>query len=259
MPLSTTLSISLLLLLIAAAWWWLFSTRKKPAIKAGFPAAWRPQLEEKVAFYKHLEPAEKNRFETSIQEFLAKVRITGVSTEVEDIDRLLVAASAVIPLFGFPGWMYRNLSEVLLYEGSFNHDYETREGQGRNILGMVGGHTVSTMILSKPALHQGFAEQSTHNVGIHEFVHLLDRADGATDGIPETLIKQPYMIPWVKMMQQEILKIRAGESDIDPYGSTNEAEFLSVVSEYFFKQPQLLEEKHPKLFVLLEKIFRKDV
>lgn len=257
MPSSTILALIIFLLLIAIGLWRLFSTKKPLTIP--FPPAWRNLLEANVPFYHALEPAEKNRFETDIQEFLSTVRITGVQTEVEDTDRLLVASSAVIPLFGFPGWRYRNVTEVLLYEGSFNREYETREGQERNILGLVGGYTVSTMILSKPALHQGFKDQhSTQNVGIHEFVHLLDRADGATDGIPESLLQQPFVIPWIKMVQQEISNIRAGASDIDPYGSTNEAEFLSVVSEYFFKQPQQLEKKHPELFALLEKIFRQE-
>jgi len=37
---------------------------------------------------------------------------------------------------------------------------------------------------------------------------------------------------------------------------TNEAEFFSVISEYFFQQPHLLEKHHPALFCLLEKIFK---
>jgi hypothetical protein len=32
--------------------------------------------------------------------------------------------------------------------------------------------------------------------------------------------------------------------------------FLSVVSEYFFKQPELLAEKHPELYGMLERMFR---
>ncbi|MEO6760549.1 MAG: M90 family metallopeptidase [Saprospiraceae bacterium] len=257
MPSSTLLALTFFLLLVAIGLWRLFST-KKP-LTTPFPPAWRNLLETNVPFYHALEPAEKTRFETSIQEFLSAVRITGVQTELDDTDRLLVASSAVIPLFGFPGWRYRNVTEVLLYEGSFNREYETREGQERNIMGLVGGHTVSTMILSKPALHEGFKDRhSPQNVGIHEFVHLLDRADGATDGVPESLIQQPFVIPWIKMMQQKITQIQSGDSDINPYGSTNEAEFLSVVSEYFFKQPQLLAENHPELFALLEKIYRQE-
>ena len=240
-----------------ALWFWLFPKRRKQKATE-FPSNWRVLLTDKVKFYNALEASEKARFEADVQQFLAQVRITGVGTDLSDIDRLLVASSAVIPLFGFPNWQYRKLNEVILYEGSFNQEYDTQQGAERNILGMVGGSGMTgTMILSKPALHQGFIDaQSSHNVGIHEFVHLLDRADGGTDGIPEVLLEQPFIIPWVKLMHQEIKAILDGDSDINPYGSTNEAEFLSVVSEYFFQQPQLLEKRHPELYGMLEQIFR---
>ena len=113
------------------------------------------------------------------------------------------------------------------------------------------------MILSLPALHQGFEnEKSKNNVGIHEFVHLIDKADGMTDGIPESLMQKQYVLPWLKLVHQEIEKIKENESDINPYGATSEVEFLSVVSEYFFNRPDLFEEKHPALYQLMTKIYR---
>jgi len=250
----------LFFLLLGIAFWWWLSPKKKEGTTEAFQEAWRVILSDYVGFYKDLQATEKSRFEESILRFWEAVRISGVGTEVDDTDRLLVAASATIPLFGFPGWHYRNLTEVILYEGSFNTDYETQQGEERNILGMVGGaNMTSTMILSKPALHEGFKNNSSHNVGIHEFVHMLDRADGATDGVPEALLQQPFLIPWVKLMHQEIKAIQDGASDINPYGSTNEAEFLSVVSEYFFQQPKLLEKRHPELFSMLERVFKQDL
>jgi len=257
MPLSSIIAFAFLLLLVIILLWRLLINKNKQKTTV-FPTAWRPILDEKVAFYHQLTTSEKVRFEKNILHFLDEVRITGVGTEVDDTDRLLVAASAVIPLFGFPGWSYRKLNEVLLYEGAFNHDYETTRGKERNILGMVGGSSMNrTMILSKPDLHEGFTDRSSsQNVGIHEFVHLLDRADGTADGIPEDLIEQRFAMPLLRMIHQEIKEIQMGNSDIDSYGSTNEAEFLSVVSEYFFKQPDLLEKRHPELFAMLEKIFR---
>ncbi len=250
---------ALTIVALLAAWWWLFFKKKKSITKK-FPVEWNTILIQKVNFYRQLPEPEKVRFNKSVQEFLDQIQITGVGLEVDDIDRLLVAASAVIPLFGYPGWHYRNLNEVLLYEGTFNYDYETKKGDERNILGMVGSNSMNRMmILSKPALHHGFEDNlSKHNVGIHEFIHLLDKADGSTDGIPEIFLRQPFLEPWVKMMNQEIEAIKNGESEIPEYGSTNAAEFFSVVGEYFFQQPHLLEENHPELFVMLKRIFNID-
>lgn len=244
--------------LLVLIWWLIF--KKDPSAPAQFPGKWRSILSAKVHFYRSLSAADKTRFEANILAFLDEVTISGVETEVDDTDRLLVASSAVIPLFGFPGWRYRNLNEVLLYKGPFNEDYQT-EGKDRHVLGMVGsGSMRRMMILSKQALHQGFDNaHGKRNVGIHEFVHLLDGADGATDGIPEALMQHQYVIPWVKEMAREIREIKAGGSNINPYGAKNQAEFLSVVSEYFFNQPKRLSKDHPELFELLEKMYRQDL
>jgi Mlc titration factor MtfA (ptsG expression regulator) len=172
---------------------------------------------------------------------------------------VLVASSAIIPIFGFADWYYP-LTDVLLYEDRFNDAYETT-GDDRTILGMVGegGALQSTMVLSKPALHEGFAnETSKGNTGIHEFVHLLDKVDGATDGLPEYLLDKSHIKPWLELIHKSINDIKANHSDINPYGITNEAEFFAVVSEYFFKRPDLLEERHPELFARLEEIFHQN-
>ncbi len=109
-------------------------------------------------------------------------------------------------------------------------------------------------------LRQGFINSdSKHNTGIHEFVHLVDKTDGAIDGIPEKLIGKQYVLPWLNLMQQSIQHIREERSDINPYGATNQAEFFAVVSEYFFEQPDQLLENHPELFALLTRIFNPQV
>jgi Mlc titration factor MtfA (ptsG expression regulator) len=94
------------------------------------------------------------------------------------------------------------------------------------------------MILSKPALRLGFQnETDKNNTGIHEFVHLLDKADGETDGIPEQLLQKQYTIPWLNLMNDSIAEIRKGKSDINIYGATSKTEFFAVAANIFFKDP----------------------
>jgi len=216
-------------------------------------------LQNNIAFFRKLNTNEKQQFENEVREFLSYVRITGVNTPIDDLDRIFVAASAVIPVFAFPGWKYYNLREVLLYSDTINTEFQT-EGEGRNILGMVGtGYMEGKMLLSKFALQQGFKNESDkNNTAIHEFVHLIDKADGDTDGIPQQLLAKQYSIPWLDMTYQQMQEILKGKSDINPYGATNKAEFFAVVSEYFFERPDLLEQKHPELYNLLQEIFKQD-
>ncbi len=216
-------------------------------------------LSEHVVYYQNLDQDGRLKFEAMAEEFLSYVRIEGVGITPDPVDRLLVASSAIIPVFGFRHWKYQNLSSVLLYPDTFNQDFQF-EGGERSILGMVGtGYMNGQMILSRSALLKGFsASAGKENTAIHEFVHLLDKSDGATDGIPENLMPHQYIIPWVKMIHQEISKIEHGKSDINPYAVTNEAEFFAVVSEYFFEKPEQFREKHPELYQVLADTFLQD-
>ncbi|CAN5240183.1 hypothetical protein BH09BAC1_BH09BAC1_03630 [soil metagenome] len=235
--------------------------KKRISVPDAFPKTWRQYLLDTIKFYRNLDAAEQKQYEDDILYFLSNHKITGVETDVTDEDKLLVASSAVIPIFGFPEWHYHNLDEVILYGQSFNHSHETAGSNNeRNILGMVGwGYMNGKMVLSKPSLKQGFEnESSKSNVGIHEFVHLLDKADGATDGIPEALMNRQYTIPWMQMIKQKMEAIQAGKTDINPYGGVSETEFLPVVSEYFFNRPRLLKEKHPELYDQLQLVFQQD-
>lgn len=214
-------------------------------------------LEEYVIFYQKLDENEKRIFEQRVQNFLSEIRITGINTTVEDIDKVLIGDGAIIPIFDFPDWEYINLHEVLLYPDSFNEEFE-QEGYNRPVMGMVGsGALQHVMILSKPALREGFRNATGKtNTAIHEFVHLIDKTDGDINGIPGILLQHQYTLPWLNLMHSTILKMRRGESDIDLYGVTSQSEFFAVVSEYFFQRPDLLKENHPELYEMLERMFR---
>ncbi|MEO5593940.1 MAG: zinc-dependent peptidase [Chitinophagaceae bacterium] len=229
--------------------------RKKPLSQPAVETE-RKILLEHVIFFQKLPPKEKLRFEAALRQFLQSVQITGVKTMVEDMDRIFIAAAAIIPIFAFKNWQYNNIHEILLYPGSFDKDYRL-SGNGRDTLGMVGnGPMQNVMILSREELRNGFLMKSSKsNTAIHEFVHLTDKMDGDTDGMPAALLPHMYALPWLQRMHKEIQLIEAGKSDINPYAATNEAEFLAVTAEYFFEQPHLLQQKHPALYSMLQQIF----
>ncbi len=241
--------------------WFVLKKPSSVTIKAELPEDYKDLLLKNVAFYRALNEAGKIRFEEKINDFLSYVNITGVNTEVLELDKLLVAASAVIPVFGFDNWHYYNLHTVLLYADSFKADNFSTDDRERNTLGMVGtGAMQQMMILSKPSLHQGFKnETDKNNTGIHEFVHLLDKADGETDGIPEQLLSRQYTIPWLKLIKEKMDEIRSGKSDINPYGSISNTEFFAVAAEYFFQRPDLFKINHPQLSQLMEKAFQQNL
>ena len=234
------------------------SYNRLAVFKTPFPPAWRQILEKHSVFFQSLSHQKKALFEKRVQLFLIEKRVEGIDTEIDDEVKVLVAASAIIPTFAFPAFDYPDLHEVLVYPASFSEKFEIgRHRHDENIEGMVGNRYMNhSLLLSKPALLSGFnGKKGENNVGIHEFVHLLDREDGDTDGVPEHLAAHAYTLPWLHLIKKEMQYIQSGESDINPYAITNNAEFLAVVSEYFFNDPEEFNHKHPELYQILSKFY----
>ena len=249
------LGISIVIIIIAAVFIYRSMPRGHGAYK--LPLNTGRLLVANVAFYNALDDAGKALFEARIKDFLTHVSVRGVDVVVEDLDRILVASGAIIPIFAFPDWRYNNIDEVLLYKSTFSKDYNT-DGAERNVLGMVGdGAMHREMILSQPSLRESFRNQHDgRNTAIQEFSHLIDKADGEVDGVPEYLLAHPYIAPWVKLMHETINEMKQkNHSDINLYGATNDAEFFAVVSEYFFERPDELKTHHPELYAMLEQMF----
>src|SRR5215203_3654700 len=250
----TVLQILFALLIIILIIVFVFQPRRTKAI--AWPDNYQDLLNDYVQFYANLDEEGKMKFENKFQKFLSAVEITGANAEVEDIDRVLVGAAAVIPVYFIPDWEYVNLREILLYPGNFNTDFD-QEGNNRMISGMVGsGALQNVLIISKWDLRQGFINSKTNrNTGIHEFVHLIDKMDGTLDGVPELLLPRKFVAQWQQLIQLTMDQIRQGESDIDAYGATSPVECFSVISEYFFEQPEVFRSAHPALNEMLEQIF----
>lgn len=232
--------------------------REKKLSDYQLPPGTKLILQKYVHFYQQLNETDKEQFKERMRDFLSRTKITGVGeVVVRDMDIVFIAASAVIPLFSYPGWRYDNIDEILLYSDTFSKEYDI-DGPDRNVLGMVGeGAMNRQMILSQPALRAGFLHPgSTHNTAIHEFVHLLDKADGAVDGVPDYMLNRETKEEWENIVKVYMHAVKEGHTDINPYGATNEAEFFAVISEYYFKQPEKLHSEYPKLYEVLKQIYR---
>ena len=232
--------------------------KQSKGIVAVFPGNAAKVLELNVAYYRHLPADLKPGFLKRIKEFLTYVRIEGVKIQVTDLDRLLIASSAIIPVFYFDKWKYSNLSTVLLYPHAFNKEEFLSEDSDRDVSGMVGnGPMQRIMILSLPQLRDGYsAHAGAVNVGIHEFVHLLDKEDGDVDGMPEALLDKKNNPEYLKLVEETMNQIRNGTSDIDAYALTNRAEFFAVTSSYFLNAPDAFKLNHESLYKLYKKIYR---
>lgn len=226
------------------------SSKKNP--DRPFPQQWRALLVQHVAFYNRLNPLERTKFENRVHIFLLNVQIVGLETEVTHLDRILIASGAIIPIFGFDAWHYSNLRVVELHPDQFLIPNTTQYANG-----LVGwGAMEGKVKLSRKALVHGFYNNNDQkNVAVHEFIHVLDMQDGSIDGKMAKIMKEIDIKPWLQIINNQMNAIHTGNSSIRNYGSTNHAEFLAVVSEFFFESPQKMQTEHPELYRTLDQFY----
>lgn len=240
-----------------AVWWWLGrgGRSRRSLDRAPFPEPWRRALEDHVGYYRDLGPDERARFEREVRYFLAEQTITGPRGEaIEDETRVLVAASAVMLVFGHAEFRWPRLRDIVVYPDAYDEEYQVR--RDGHLLGQVGHQ--GPVVLSSKALRDGFDRSSDgHHLGLHEFAHVLDLEDGEADGIP-ALMPWANLKPWVAVMHRETLRVRERRSLLRQYAATNEAELFAVATEVFFERPKALRRRHPELYDLLAKTYGQD-
>lgn len=219
-----------------------------------FPIAWRLFLTKHVEYYRDLSDPEKARFEQNLVFFLSENRITGIGIKIHDEDRLLVAASAVMLIFGHDDWEYPKLPEILLYPGVFDEEYNFDSGTPHRMLaGQVVPH--NAIVLSLDQLKMAFEEpEEAYHVALHEFAHVLDLSDGAADGIPGDL-DAGLIKRWHDLMKNELNRVREHRSVLRSYAGKDTGELFAVAVEHFFQRPQELRSQHPELYEALSTFF----
>jgi len=95
--------------LIAVLGVFLFN-QSKPKTVDSIPEFWHNDLLEHVLFYKNLSlEEEQTLFLEKMRQFLSETHVESVHFKLEPLDVMLVAASAVIPVFCFDNFQYTNL------------------------------------------------------------------------------------------------------------------------------------------------------
>jgi Mlc titration factor MtfA (ptsG expression regulator) len=222
------------------------------------PPAVTRALERHVYFYQRLPAQKQARFRQQVHWFLLDQTITGVGVEATDELRALVAASAIVLSFGLPDFEWDNTRDILLYPSAFDETY--RHDARATRLGQVSRQ--GPVIFSAPALRAGFAQSADgHNVGFHEFAHVLDFKDGEVDGVLAHLNWEAIR-PWVDLMGEHMQRRdKQGRRTqiLRDYGYTHEAEFLACATEMFFERPALLRRRAPQLYDLLRDFYGQDL
>lgn len=178
-----------------------------------------------------------------------------------------IAAQACLPVLrlgldrydGFVGIVVHpdpvRVRREVVDEAGVQHEYhEELAGEA-----MEGG---PVMLSWQDVRRAGRDAQAPYNVVIHEFAHVLDLADGLSDGVP-LLPAGLSRSQWVGVLADEftdfVARVEAEESTLlDPYGAQGEDEFFAVSSEAFFVAPRALKAEHPALYGVFTTFYRQD-
>lgn len=200
--------------------------------------------------------------------FLADKEFAGANgVEVTDEMAVAIAAQACLPVLRLGLSLYAGTVGIVVQPGEvlarrevtdefgLVHEYdEPLSGEA-----MEGG---PVMLSWQDVADAGASAEHGYNVVIHEFVHLIDMADGVADGMPP-LTDARTRHHWRLVMEAGLERFRraldSGRATfLDPYGAEAIEEFFPVAAEAFFVAPRSLRDEQPALYELFAGYFKQD-
>lgn len=220
-----------------------------------FPNEWHTWLAEYVPLYAGLPSSEQQHFQRDVQFFLDEQTFEAVGDVATDVlDSVRVAAGAALMLHGRPDWEWPRTRSILFYPTPFDDSYY--DSVDAEFDGMV--HAQGPIILYIDAVRESWEpSRKGSNVVLHELAHVLDFQHGMATGTPR-LINPNSHAEWERLVNQEMRRIRSGNSLLRPYAATNTAEFFAVAVELFFERPHALQRQHEALYQALVAFFNLD-
>ena len=185
--------------------------------------------------------------------------------ELDEGDRVLLAAHACIPILKLGFDWYDGWHSVIVYPDAF-----IPRRQQMDAAGVV--HQTNTVLAGEawgrgPVILSwanvlGIGQHPGHNVVIHEMAHKLDMLNGDTNGFPPLHRRmdrrvwwQVFSSAWDRLHDEH----RNGVNlPIDPYALESPAEFFAVASEQFFEGPAALRQHLPDVYRQLTQFYRQD-
>jgi Mlc titration factor MtfA (ptsG expression regulator) len=183
--------------------------------------------------------------------------------DLEDADRVLLAAHACVPILKLGLDWYDGWHSVIVYPDAFmpRRPYTDAAGVVHQTSTVMAGEAWGRgpVILSWADVLNG-GKRSGHNVVIHEMAHKLDLLNGDANGFPplhrrmdRRVWSQVFSSAWDRLKEEQR---NGAELAIDPYALESPAEFFAVASEQFFETPATLREHLPDVYRQLEQFYR---
>jgi len=209
-------------------------------------------LKKYCRFYNELDVEEKAVFEKRVQYFIkAKTFIPRNMDHITMEMKLLIAATAIQLVFGYPNVYLTHFKRILIYPDNYYSTINKVYHQGEvNPLNRI-------IVLSWKNFVKGVIEnESGINLGLHEMAHAL-RLENIIRNNEYNFLDHAILQLWEELAAGEIQKIKAGNETIfRKYGAASEEEFFAVAIENFFERPGLFKAYHQELYDILARLLR---
>ena len=211
-----------------------------------------------------LDDARADRLRGLAARFLHQKTITPLAgLDLDDSQRLQLAALCCLPLLEFGEAGLRGWSQLIVYPDAFRVRRTHTDAAGvlheweDDLAGEAWDQ--GPLILSWADVQADLAEPDAgFCVAVHEMAHKLDALDGVLDGTPP--LPRDWQRAWARDFQHDYdafaAEVDAGHDvAIDPYAAEAPEEFFAVCSEYHFSDPRRLRRAMPEVAAHLEKFY----
>ena len=213
-----------------------------------------------------LDATERARLRESASLFIHNKTFSAEGgAEVDDATQLAIALQACLLTLNHDENSYRGWSEIILYPDAFLRQREQMDEAGvvhrsRDILAGESWHGGPLVLSMASVAESGNADGV--NVVLHEFAHKLDMLSGNANGYPP-LHRGMDAASWARDFSAAYAdlsaRVAAGKhTTIDPYATTNPAEFFAVLTEVFFETPQKINQEYPAIYRQLQQFYRQN-
>ena len=242
--------------------WWRARILRRHLIPAGaFDAAIA-----RLPILHGLDTSERARLRESASLFIHDKTFSAAGdADVDETIPLLVALQACLLTLNLDESSYHGWSEIILYPDAFLRQREQTDEAGvvhrsRDILAGESWHGGPLILSITSVTESGRADGV--NVVLHEFAHKLDMLNGDANGYPP-LHRGMDATSWARDFSTAYAdlctRVDAGEDTaIDPYATTDPAEFFAVLTEVFFETPQLINQEYPAIYRQLQRFYRQN-
>jgi Mlc titration factor MtfA (ptsG expression regulator) len=257
-------------------WWQALRRRREDAAAARRPIPddlWRRTL-VRYPFLRRRDPADAAELRRLTSLFLDRKEFSAAGgLRLTDAIVVAIAAQAVLPVLRLGIDRYDGFVGIVVHpdqvvarrevtdEHGLVHEYEeVLAGEA-----MEGGPVMLSWRDVRAAGLPGTGA-GAYNVVIHEFAHVLDLADGVSDGVPLLPPDLPRTT-WLAVLEAEYeafaqrVESAAGDgaaTALDAYAANGPDEFFAVASESFFVDPRALRDEHAALYAMLARWYRQD-